>query len=238
MNTTPGKPEIIIALDVPSADHVKPLLTALPEQIKWFKVGLELFTAAGPRVLEPIVKSGRKVFLDLKLHDIPNTVGRAVASACKLNVSMLTVHSSGGTEMMKAAAQTARDSGTGTAIVAVTALTSLSVADLRSIGVNRDMEPHITAMGELAVSAGCDGVVCSVLEAGAFRKKFGPDPILVTPGIRPSGSAVGDQKRVATPADAVKAGSNFLVVGRPIVAAPDPKAAALAILREVAEATS
>jgi orotidine-5'-phosphate decarboxylase len=225
------KPELIVALDLPSLEPLQTLVESLPRQINYFKVGLELFTAQGPEVLDYLQSKGKHVFLDLKLHDIPRTVARAVAAAARHKVALLTVHAGGGTQMLKAAAEAAGEFGTDAPVlVAVTVLTSLDNNDLQELGVTRSLPSHAAALGEMAISAGIDGLVCSVHEAPAFRKQLGPDPILVTPGIRlPSGDA-GDQKRIATPEMAVKAGSSFLVVGRPIAAAHDPHAAALEIL--------
>jgi orotidine-5'-phosphate decarboxylase len=170
----------------------------------------------------------------LNLHDSPRTVARAVTAAAQLGVSILTVHAGGGREMLKAAAQAARDAGPrAPRLVAVTTLTSLAENDLRELGVTRPLQEHTLALGELAISSGIDGLVCSPLEARAFRDRLGPAPILITPGIRPSGADVGDQKRIATPAMAVAAGATFLVVGRPILDAPDPAAAARAVLKEM-----
>lgn len=228
------KPELIVALDVQDATAATRVADLLPSQVSFFKVGLELFASQGPAALEPLLRRGKSIFLDLKLHDIPNTVAQAVLSAGKHRVSLLTVHASGGRAMLAAAAEAAARLGADRPrLVAVTTLTSLSQNDLADIGVVRDLRQHTIALGRMAVSCGIDGVVCSAQEAASFRQALGPDAILVTPGIRPSGTDVGDQKRVATPASAVAAGANFLVVGRPILAAPDPRTAAEAILREM-----
>jgi orotidine-5'-phosphate decarboxylase len=228
------KPQLIVALDVPTAADVAPILHQLPEAVSFYKVGLELFAAEGPRTLAPLQERGKSIFLDLKLHDIPRTVERAVKSAARHRVALLTVHASGGRAMLQAAAEAAREAGEHRPlIVAVTALTSLDANDLRDIGVTRSLSDHILALGELAISAGVDGLVCSPNEAAAFRRTLGPAPILVTPGIRPAGGELGDQKRVATPAFAIQSGATFLVVGRPILDAPDPRAAAEGILREI-----
>jgi orotidine-5'-phosphate decarboxylase len=199
-----------------------------------FKVGLELFAGEGPKPIAILTQHGKKVFLDLKLHDIPRTVARAVASAAAHGVDLLTVHASGGRDMLTAAAEAAsRQGASRPKLLAVTTLTSLNEKDLREIGVTRNLQEHTLELGALAVSAGIDGLVCSPLEARAFRERLGDKPILVTPGVRPAGSNAGDQKRIATPRDAVMAGANYIVVGRPILDAPDPRAAAETILREI-----
>jgi orotidine-5'-phosphate decarboxylase len=231
------KPELIVALDVPSAEEIPGIVGKLPPELGYYKVGLEIYTAEGPAALVYLKAHGKHVFLDLKLHDIPRTVARAVTAAAQLGVSILTVHAGGGREMLKAAAQAARDAGArAPRLVAVTTLTSLAENDLRELGVTRPLKEHTLALGELAISSGIDGLVCSPLEARAFRDRLGPAPILITPGIRPSGADVGDQKRIATPAMAVAAGATFLVVGRPILDAPDPAAAAQAVLKEMRSA--
>ncbi|MDD5523397.1 MAG: orotidine-5'-phosphate decarboxylase [Kiritimatiellae bacterium] len=228
------KPELIIALDVPSSDKIPAIIDALPPAVQFYKVGLELFVAEGPLTFNYLLKSNKKIFLDLKLHDIPRTVARAVASAAKHGVNLLTVHAGGGREMLRAAAESAGEHHkSNLKIVAVTTLTSLNDADLTEIGVSRPLIDHTLALGELAVSAGIDGLVCSPNEASVFRKRLGNKPILITPGIRPAGANAGDQKRIATPEFAVNAGANFLVVGRPILEAPDPRFAAEEILRQM-----
>lgn len=229
-----NKPEIIVALDVPGADAVPPLLRKLPPEIAWVKVGLELYTAAGPDIVRRLTDGGRKVFLDLKLHDIPRTVANAIAAAGGLGVSLLTVHAVGGRAMLKAAAEAAGALGSDRArLVAVTTLTSLNADDFGDLGIRRTVAEQALALTELALGSGIDGVVTSVHEASALRARFGTAPILVTPGIRPAGGDVGDQKRVATPAVAVAAGASYLVVGRPIVEAADPMSAARAMLKEI-----
>lgn len=227
------KTELIVALDLSGLSHVAPILKRLSPEVDFFKVGLELFTAEGPRVLESLPNC--RIFLDLKLHDIPRTVERTVASAARLGVQLLTVHAGGGREMLMAAA--AGTAGSALKLVAVTTLTSLGEADLRELGVVRPIMDHTLALGELAFAAGIHGLVCSPLEAAEFRRRLGPELILVTPGIRPVGTAAGDQKRIATPAAAVKAGASHIVVGRPILDAPDPRAAALEILCQMKEST-
>ncbi|MBM4143076.1 MAG: orotidine-5'-phosphate decarboxylase [Lentisphaerae bacterium] len=230
-------PALVVALDVPSAKDAARAIDALPPAVQWFKVGLELFTAEGPACLEPIRNAGRKVFLDLKLHDIPNTVARAVTAAARRKVNMLTVHAGGGRAMLEAAARAAADAGPDApAVVAVTALTSLDQSDLADTGVTRPLRQHAQALARLAIDAGVNGLVCSPLEVAALRETLGPTPILVTPGVRPAGTEAGDQRRVATPEDAARAGADFLVVGRPILQAPNPSAAAQQVLDAIAGA--
>lgn len=231
------RPALILALDRPSLKENLMVLERLPEAIRQVKVGLELFTAEGPQALRELQARGKRIFLDLKLHDIPNTVARAVTAAAALGVSMLTLHASGGRAMLQAAVAAARRYGPqAPRLLAVTALTSLAPEDLPTIGVQRYMTEHVLALGSLALDCGLDGLVCSAHEASALRQSFGSDPLLVIPGIRPAGNAHADQKRGATPAAAVAAGATFLVVGRPILEASDPQAAALAILNEMAAA--
>lgn len=231
------KSELIVALDVSTASDAVAAVKRLSAPVRFYKIGLELFCSEGPSVIEAVAGCGKDVFLDLKLHDIPRTVERAVLAASRRGVRMLTVHASGGKAMLKAAADAARSSGGNPpAIIAVTALTSLDVSDLHDLGVDRPMEDHVKALAELAVASGVDGLVCSPREVSALRAMLGPKPLLVVPGIRPAGDAVGDQKRVATPAFAVKSGASHLVVGRPILEAADPVAAAQAVLEEMKNA--
>jgi orotidine-5'-phosphate decarboxylase len=228
------KPQLIVALDVPDAAAASAAVEKLPAEVQYVKVGLELFIAAGPDVLKPLAARGKKIFLDLKLHDIPRTVERAVQAAAQHNVFMLTLHAGGGRAMLRAAAAAARACGpSAPKLVAVTVLTSLDQSDLTDLGVTRTTARHVLALGELALGSGMAGLVCSAQEVGALRQKFGPQPLLVTPGIRLPSDAVGDQKRVATPASAVKDGASFLVVGRPILEAADPAAAARAVLADM-----
>ena len=231
------KTQLIVALDVPSAADIPKIVNALPPQISYYKIGLELFTSAGPDALKFLSDNNKKIFLDLKLHDIPRTVERAVESASRHNVALLTVHAGGGRAMLTAAANAAANAGEAApAIVAVTTLTSLDQNDLTELGITRPLSEHTAALGKLAIDCGIDGLVCSPLEVAGFRKTLGEKPILVTPGIRPAGSELGDQKRVATPASAINDGSSFLVVGRPILAAENPAEAAAEILRQMEEA--
>ena len=230
-------PELILALDVPSLSDAKALLPRLPAELEYYKIGLELFTREGPDAIRAFTEKRKRIFLDLKLHDIPCTVAHAVHAAAKLGVSLLTVHAAGGRAMLKAAAVAAAELGhNAPRLIAVTTLTSLNEQDLAELGIVRTLTEQALALAEMALAAGIHGLVTSVDEAAALRRAFGPKPILVTPGIRPAGSETGDQKRVATPAAAVQAGADFLVVGRPILEARDPHKAAQMILGEMRNA--
>jgi orotidine-5'-phosphate decarboxylase len=228
-------PALIVALDVPSLKEMEDALDRLPETIEWYKVGLELFCAEGPAVLEPLKKRNKKIFLDLKLHDIPQTVANAVKTAASHGVHLMTVHAIGGRAMLEAAAEAALECDNPPKLVAVTTLTSLSQDDFADLGIDRTVSEQALALGELAISSGIDGMVTSAHEAGALRSAF-PDALLVTPGIRMPDGDVGDQKRVATPAFAVQQGSSHLVVGRPIMQADDPATITTAILADIKNA--
>jgi orotidine-5'-phosphate decarboxylase len=228
-----ARDRLIVALDVPNAVEATKLAGQIGEAAGTFKVGNQLFTAEGPQVVRDLVASGRKVFLDLKFHDIPNTVAGAVAAAAQLGVSMLTVHASGGSRMLKAAVEAA---GSGPMVLAVTVLTSLNDADMAEIGISGRVRDQALRMAALARSCGCPGIVVSPNEAAAIRRELGTGFAIVTPGIRPAGSQAGDQARFATPADAIRAGATYLVVGRPITGDQDPAAAARAVLAEIDEA--
>jgi orotidine-5'-phosphate decarboxylase len=227
-----NKAELIVALDVPDAQAMENKLRELPDFIEWYKVGLELFCAEGPAALRPLKERGKKIFLDLKLHDIPRTVGHAVKTAAAHGVGLLTVHAIGGRAMLEAAAAAAKECAAPPKLVAVTTLTSLSQEDFSDLGIHRTVADQAVELGRLAISAGIDGMVTSAHEAGALRSAF-PEAVLVTPGIRMPEGDVGDQKRVATPSFAVGQGATHLVVGRPIVQADDPAAAATAILNDM-----
>jgi len=223
---------LIVALDVPSKKEMEEALDRLADTIEWFKVGLELFCAGGPHVLEPLKKRGKKIFLDLKLHDIPQTVANAVKTAAGHGVDLMTVHAIGGRAMLEAAANAAAECDNPPKLVAVTTLTSLSQNDFTDLGIGRSVSEQALALGELAVTSGIDGMVTSAHEAGVLREAF-PEALLVTPGIRMPDGDAGDQKRVATPALAVRQGATHLVVGRPIMQADDPAAAAAAVLKNI-----
>lgn len=226
--------ELIVALDRPSATEAGMILEKMPADVRWYKVGLELFTSDGPSALALLKTKKKNIFLDLKLHDIPNTVARAVHAAAGHDVAMLTVHALGGESMIRAAADAAKTIGpSAPKIIAVTILTSHSQEDLTAIGIQRKMSDQVLALAELALKCGVDGLVASVNEAQILREKFGHDFILVVPGIRPAGAENKDQKRIATPAMAIKAGADYLVVGRPIIDAKDPSVAVETILNEM-----
>jgi len=227
--------ELIVALDVNSREEAVSKIGLIGDAVSFYKIGLELFTAEGPDVVKAVKDLGKKVFLDLKFHDIPRTVERAVKSAGRLGADLMTIHSVGGKAMIRAAADAAAEFGSAAPkILAVTVLTSLDASDLADIGVSsRTPAGQVEAMARLAVENGAAGIVSSPKEVGALSAALGKGCLFVTPGVRPAGSAVGDQKRVATPADAVRDGATHLVVGRPVLAADDPAAAARAILAEM-----
>ena len=225
---------LIVALDFPSADAAMELVERLEGCCRWFKVGMELYYAAGNRVIEGLRERGFEVFLDLKLHDIPNTVSGAVRSVTGTGASLLTVHAGGGGQMMAAAAQAASEPGA-PQLLAVTVLTSMDVAELHAVGVTGDPAAQVLRLARLAGAAGIDGLVCSAEEVAAVRAAMGPKARLVVPGIRPAGVTGGDdQRRVASAAEAIARGASMLVVGRPITQAADPARAAAGILAEIA----
>jgi orotidine-5'-phosphate decarboxylase len=228
-----GKDRLIVALDVPGAAQARHVVHTIGDTATTYKVGKQLFTAEGPQIVRDLVASGRKVFLDLKYHDIPNTVAGAVKSAAELGVCMLTVHASGGTAMLKAAAEAASQSCSKPLVLAVTVLTSLSDREMRELGIAGDVLTQVLRLGALAGAAGCGGLVASAQEARALRKALGEGFAIVTPGVRPAGSSAGDQARVVTPRDAIAAGATYLVVGRPILEAPDPAKVAWEIQGEI-----
>jgi orotidine-5'-phosphate decarboxylase len=234
-----ARDRVIVALDTPGLAEAEALLDRLAGVVGTFKVGSRLFTSAGPAAVELVRKRGGRVFLDLKFHDIPAIVGGAVTEAARLGVAFLTVHASGGSDMLRAAAEAARAAGRDRPhVLAVTVLTSLGRAALqRELQIPIAVEGQVAHLAGLAQAAGCDGVVASPQEAGRLRGLLGRDSLIVTPGIRPAGAAAGDQVRIATPEAACRAGADYLVVGRPITAATDPKAAAEAIVRAVAQET-
>jgi orotidine-5'-phosphate decarboxylase len=231
-----ARKRLIVALDVPNAAAAAEMMNRLEGVCQWFKVGLELFTAAGPAVLEPLVARGHSVFLDLKFHDIPNTVAGAVRSAAALGARMLTVHAAGGPAMLAAARSALEGLSEPPQLLAVTVLTSMDEAQLRAAGVERAPAEQVGLLAKMGLEAGIRGFVCSPQEVAALRALTGPEGVLVVPGIRPAGAESGDQRRIATPAEALRAGASYLVVGRPITQAPNPAEAAAAILKEMAEA--
>ena len=231
--------ELIVALDVSSTAEVVRAVDRLGDTVSFYKIGLELFSAEGPDVVRAVKGRGKKVFLDLKLHDIPRTVERAVKAGAASGVDLMTLHAAGGKAMVFAAKDAALACGAGAPkLLAVTMLTSLDASDLADLGVTRNMTAQVEALGRLACMNGADGIVCSPKEVARMRTVLGPGALLVTPGVRPAGAAVGDQKRVATPAQAVWDGSTHLVVGRPILEAADPCAAARAIAEEMTLASA
>jgi len=226
---------ILVALDVPTAEQALALVRELAPVVGGFKVGSELFTAAGPDLVRSIRATGTSVFLDLKFHDIPHTVSRAVAAAVRLDVQMLTVHTSGGLAMLQAAEQSAQHTASQTGrtaplVLGVTVLTSLDGAALAEVGCDDHVGRQVERLASLAVRAGLRGLVCSPLEVAGLRQVLPPRMQLVTPGIRPEGSDPGDQRRTLTPAEALEAGADWLVIGRPITASPNPREAAEKIL--------
>jgi orotidine-5'-phosphate decarboxylase len=227
---------LIVALDVPDAASATALVERLEGTCRWFKVGMELFTAAGPEVLEPLIKRGHSVFLDLKFHDIPNTVAGALRSAAGLGVRMVNVHAAGGPAMLAAAREALAGFADPPELLAVTMLTSMDQAQTSAIGYDRSPAEQVELLARMTLKAGIRGFVCSAQEVAALRTLTGPEGVLVTPGIRPAGSAKGDQSRIATPGEALRLGASYLVVGRPISLAADPAEAAEAVLREMAEA--
>lgn len=228
-------PALIVALDVPTLKEMEETLDRLPDSIEWYKVGLEIFCAEGPDILAPLKARDKKIFLDLKLHDIPRTVANAVKTASSHGVNLMTIHALGGRAMLEAAAEAAQECANPPKLIAVTTLTSLSQDDFTDVGINRTVSEQALALGELAISSGIDGLVTSAHEAAALRERF-PDALLVTPGIRMPNGDIGDQKRVASPAFAVKQGSTHLVVGRPIVQAANPARVTAAILADIKNA--
>jgi len=227
---------LAVALDIPNLAAAGNLLTALSGRVGYFKVGLELFSSSGPDAVKAVIASGTRAFIDLKLHDIPNTVRRAVRSLAVCGASLCTVHASGGLKMIEAAVKEAEDSGTGMKIIAVTVLTSLDETAIGEIGMTGGIAVSTERLLRLSINAGAHGCVMSPLECSSARKIVPPGFIIVTPGIRSSADAIGDQARIATAGDAVRNGSDLLVVGRPITAAANPAERAEALLREISDA--
>jgi len=230
---------LIVALDLPSAALAWRLVERLASQVGMFKVGSRLFTAAGPDFVRALAARGERVFLDLKYHDIPNTVAESVSEACNLGARLIDVHALGGRAMMEAAAAALEKGSSGpreTQLLAVTVLTSHDEASLEELGLHPPLQDSVRRLALLARGAGAHGVVASPHEVGLIREACGSDFLIVTPGIRPVGQDVADQARAATPTSAMRAGADYLVVGRPITGASDPAAAAAAIVQEMAAA--
>src|SRR5437763_7537915 len=227
---TKAADKIIVALDVATKKEALVLVDQLNGQISFFKIGLQLYTAEGPEIVRAVLSTGAKVLLDLKLHDIPNTVARAVESASNLGVHMLTIHLSGGSEMIRAATAVRANN---ISILGVTVLTSATEQTLREIGISDEVGDQVLRLAKLGVEADIDGIVASPHEIKILRAEFGDKVKIVVPGIRPSGSESGDQKRVMTPREAIDAGADYLVIGRPIIAHSRPREAVAKILDEL-----
>lgn len=221
---------LIVALDFPSQAKALALVAALGDAVSFYKIGLELYTAAGPGVVQAVAASGAQIFLDLKLHDIPNTVAKAVAAAGQLGVKLLTLHLSGGRAMLEAAVKAKPP---GLSLLGVTVLTSVTEQTLRETGVDAAVQEQVLRLGELGKEAGVDGLITSPQEVAVLRQRLGKELLLITPGVRPAWSAADDQKRFTTPAEAIAAGADYLVIGRPITAAADPRAAVEKIVAEL-----
>lgn len=230
--------DTIVALDVPEREQATHILDRLGERPIRAKLGLQLFTRYGPPLIETIAYRGCKIFLDLKLHDIPNTVAHAVRSLAHWPLEMLTVHATGGPAMIRAACEARDEVNPSLKILAVTVLTSMDQAQMDAVGLKGTPTEAAQRLAGTALGEGADGIVCSALEVPVMRQKFGREPVLVVPGIRPAGFSSGDQRRVMTPGDAARAGATHLVVGRPIIEAGDPSAVYDQISEEIAEAVS
>lgn len=229
---------LIVALDVKSNAAALRLVERLGDAVSFYKIGSPLFTRSGPDIVKKLKQMGKRIFLDLKFHDIPNTVAHAVNAAAALEVDLLTVHSSGGTEMIKAAREAGGDNGP--RILAVTVLTSFGVDDAEQVWGKQlnSMREEVTRLAQLAADAGAHGVIASPLEAETLKRRHGADFLVVTPGIRPAGATRGDQVRTATPADAVRAGADYLVVGRPVIDADDPVAVVTQMQAELTQVSA
>lgn len=229
-----AKEKIIIAIDTPDAKSAKCLVEPLAGEGCLFKIGLQLFTAEGPSIVRDLQSLGARIFLDLKFHDIPNTAREAVRSAVRLGVDMTTIHLCGAPAMVQESVQAAMESKT--LVLGVTVLTSMDSESLQSIGIQSNPENQVLRLAEMGVANGLRGVVASPLEIAPLRKMFGPGLTIVTPGVRPAGSDLGDQKRVMSPAEAIRAGADYLVIGRPVTKAPNPLAALRTIASEIESA--
>ena len=236
MSTLNARDRLIVALDFPSAELALRQVSQLEDQCLWFKVGLELYLATGGSIVSSLRELGFNVFLDLKLHDIPNTVASAIRAISSMGASLLTIHGAGGQAMLAAAAAAVAGIPNAPRLLAVTVLTSMDAGELAGIGIREAPAAQVMRLAQLAASAGIDGLVCSPEETRMLRSRLPGNPLLVVPGIRPAGAATGDQKRIATPAAAIAEGASMLVVGRPITQADKPADAAAAILAEIVAA--
>jgi len=234
---TDAKDRLAVALDVPDAQAALDLVDRLGDSCRVLKVGMELYYAGGNALLEELRSRGYRIFLDLKLHDIPNTVAGGIRSVARSGAELLTVHAGGGGAMLTAAAEAARAPGA-PRLLAVTVLTSMDAAELKAAGVCSAPADQVLRLARLAKSSGINGMVCSAQEVAALRSELGPEALLVVPGIRPAGSALNDQRRIATPAEAISSGASMLVVGRPITRAANPDEAARAVVKEIESATA
>ncbi|MEJ6621832.1 MAG: orotidine-5'-phosphate decarboxylase [Opitutae bacterium] len=230
-----SKTEVILALDVESRAKAEVLLEATGERLQWVKIGLQTYLRDGPEFIHDVAASGKSIFLDLKLHDIPNTMAKAIESLSSLPIKMLTLHSTAGPEALAKCAETATDFLPHTKLLAVTVLTSMNQENLHSIGVENTIQQQVDRLAKMSTNSGINGIVCSPLELIRLQSMLSTETTFVTPGIRPSGFAKGDQKRIMTPFQASEAGADFLVIGRPILAAENPKEALAAIQLELEE---
>jgi len=229
----PAREKLIVALDVSSAAAAQKIVAAVGDSALTYKVGMQLYTAEGPQLVRDLAASGRRIFLDLKYHDIPTTVAAAVREAAKLGVNMLTVHAAGGNKMLRAAVDAAHAVNPALLVLGVTVLTSLDQDELEKIGFHGTVREEVSRLAALALNSGCKGIVTSARETAAVRSELGHNFAIVTPGVRPAGASHADQARVATPAEAIAAGASYIVVGRPITEAADPASEARAILEQI-----
>jgi orotidine-5'-phosphate decarboxylase len=225
--------ELILALDVSDRDQALKSLKPFNGEVEWIKIGLTLFCRYGPELVQRVADMGFRIFLDLKLYDIPHQVEGAIRNLCRLPIDLLTIHASGGGPMLQAAAHARIEAGGRARLLGVTVLTSFDQQSLAETGIHQPIEKQVELLAGLGVQSGLDGLVCSPLELDALRARLGPDVLLVTPGIRPVGSDAGDQKRILTPSEAAQKGASFIVVGRPILQADNPPEAAAAIRAEL-----
>ena len=225
--------KLIVALDVDSVEQAEAIVNEIGPQVEWYKIGKQIFTREGKKCLEMLKSNNKKVFLDLKFHDIPNTVAQAVKSAISIGADMVNFHASGGSEMIKKTIEMNKSSNPDCLFIAATVLTSMDQAGLEELGIKGTPADVVARFAKLAKTSGADGVVCSALEIDLVKKECGDDFNLVVPGIRPAGSSTDDQKRIMTPGQAAEKGAQFIVVGRPITQAADKNAAAAAVLEEL-----